>query len=88
MQIRNPIIIGLVGIVVVGLYASQYMTAAHRQAAALLRSPPHSMGPLVIVKSRWSGEQAELWYTSFDAPGQGKSVWVQVDTKTGMTVVK
>lgn len=64
-----------------GVYGSLYLTQSHKQVSAFLRSPPHSFGPLIIVKGRRSDDQTDLWYLSFDRPGVGQDVRVRRASK-------
>lgn len=88
MEIKSPAAILLLLAVAASVYGSLYLTQSHKQASAFLHSPPHSFGPLIIVKGRWSDDQTDLWYLSFDGPGIGQAVRVRVDEKTGVTIVK
>lgn len=88
VEIKSPVAIFLLIAVAAGGYGSLYLTESHKRASAFLRAPPHSYGPLIIVKGRWSTDQTDLWYMSYEGPGQGQSVRVQVDSKAGVTIVK
>lgn len=88
MEIKSPAAILLWMAVAAGAYGSLYLTQSHKQASAFLRSPPHSFGPLIIVKGRWSNDQTDLWYLSFDGPGVGQAVRVRIDRNTGVTIIK
>lgn len=88
MEIKSPVAILLLMALVAGVYGGLYVTQSHKQASAFLRSPPRSFGPLIIVKGRWSNDQTDLWYLSFDGPGIGQAVRVRIDKNTGVIIVK